>query len=92
MKVLSFSVLKFAISIYLGGHLSSETYVVQNETETAKGKMADGRMEVLWTRDQGVQLKPLDLRKCLDDTPEFRSEIQQHEVSLSDDTVSCSAR
>lgn len=50
--------------------------------------MADTRMDLLWTRDHGVQLKPLDLRKCLDDTPEFRSEIQQHEVSLSDDTVS----
>ena len=44
-------------------------------------KMADSRMDILWTRDQGVQLKPLDLRKCLDDTPEFRSEVQQHEVS-----------
>ena len=45
-------------------------------------------MDLLWTRDHGFQLKPLDLHKCLDDTPEFRCEIQQHEVSLSDDSVS----
>ena len=50
--------------------------------------MADSRMDILWTRDQGVQLKPLDLRKCLDDTPEFRSEVQQHEVSPLGSVVS----